>query len=180
MATTKHMPPSEASTTDDPSHLHALLEEFPTVLLGTFEECGERPVLRARPMAVARLGDDCTLYFVTQVDTGKVLEAQTTGYGHAFGQSKQRFFSLRGTLELTQNRALLEGLWTKLDEVWLAGPDDPRAAVLILRPEEAELWDLSGSKGLRFVFDAARALAFGTTAPAGEQREQHEHVRING
>jgi hypothetical protein len=30
------------------------------------------------------------------------------------------------------------------------------------------------------VFDAARALAFGTNAPAGERNEQHERVRVNG
>jgi hypothetical protein len=50
--------------------------------------------------------------------------------------------------------------------------------VLILHPEEAELGDVSGSKGLRFVFEAASALAFGTTAPAGEEHGQHERVRI--
>jgi general stress protein 26 len=178
MATTKRTPPAAATITDDPSHLHELLGEFPTVLLGTFEQRGEQPSLRARPMSVARLDDDCTMYFVTAIDTDKVDEAAASGIGHAFGQAKTRFFSLRGSIELTQDRSLLSDLWSKANEVWLDGPDDPRAAVLILHPEEAELWDVSGAKGLRFVFDAARALAFGTNMPAGEQQGQHERVRM--
>ena len=180
MATTKNMPPSEATTTDDPSHLHELLEEFPTVLLGTFEERGDQPSLRARPMSVARLDDDCTLYFVTRIDTEKVGEAEASRIGHAFGQAKTRFFSLRGTIEISQDRTLLADLWSKINEAWLDGPDDPRAALMILRPEEAERWDLSGSTGLRFVFDAAWAIAFGTTSPSSEQGDQHQRVRVNG
>jgi general stress protein 26 len=180
MTATKSHKPLPATVTDDPRHLHALLAEFPTLLLGTFEQRGERPSLRARPMSVARLDNDCTLYFVTEVETDKVHEAAASGIGQAFGQSKTRFFSLRGTIDLTQDRKLLAELWSKVSDVWLDGPDDPRAAVLILRPEEAELWDLSGSKGLKFVFEAARALASGTPPPRTREREQHEKVRVNG
>lgn len=179
MTATKHPEPAAATVTDDPTLLHELLTEFPTVLLGTFERRGELPSLRARPMSVARLDDDCTLYFISPVETDKVHEAEDSGIAHAFGQSKTRFFSLRGTIELTQDRELLAELWGKVNDVWLDGPDDPRASVLILRPEEAELWDVSGAKGFRFLFDAARALATGQKLGASEN-EQHVKVRVNG
>ena len=153
-----------------------MLSEFPVVLLGTFEQRGELPSLRARPMSVARLDDDCTLYFVSPIETEKVEEAEAIGIAHAFGQSKTQFFSLRGTIEVSQDRRLLTELWSKVNDAWLDGPDDPRASVLILHPEEAELWDVSGTKGLKFMFDAAKALATGTQLHATD-REQHVRVR---
>jgi general stress protein 26 len=127
-------------------------------------------------MSVARLGDDCTLYFISPIETEKVHEAAATGAAHAFGQSKTQFFTLRGAIELSQDRRLLRELWSKLNDAWLDGPDDPRASVLILRPIEAELWDVSGTKGLKFLFDAAKALATGTKLGAAD-REQHTKVR---
>jgi general stress protein 26 len=179
MTATKHHQPPPATVTDDPAQLHKLLSEFPTVLLGTFERRGELPSLRARPMSVARLDEDCTLYFISPVETEKVEEAEASGIAHAFGQSKTQFFSLRGTIELTQDRALLAELWGKANDVWLDGPDDPRASVLILHPEVAELWDVSGAKGLKFLFDAAKALATGVKLHASD-REQHVKVRVDG
>jgi general stress protein 26 len=176
MTPTTRQPPGSTTVTDDFGVLHDMLSEFPVVLVGTFEERGELPSLRARPMSVARLDDDCTLYFVSPIETEKVEEAEASGIPHAFGQSKTQFFSLRGTIEVSQDRALLAELWSKVNDVWLDGPDDPRAGVLILHPEEAELWDVSGTKGLKFIFDAARALATGTKLHASE-REQHVRVR---
>jgi general stress protein 26 len=159
-------------------HLHAMLEEFPTLLLGTFEQTGDTPALRARPMTVASLDEDCTLYFVTPLETDKVGEAVATGTGHAFGQSRSRYLSLRGEFHISQDRALLEELWSKENDVWFDGPDDPRAAVLILRPIEAELWDVSGANGVKFMFDAAKALLTGAKLPPEKQREQHEKVHL--
>jgi general stress protein 26 len=169
---------AQAEETHDFTHLHAMLEEFPTLLLGTFEQTGGQPSLRARPMSVARLDPDCTLYFITGMTTDKVDEAVSTGTGHAFGQSKTRYLSLRGEFHITQDRLLLRELWTKTNDVWFHGPDDPRAGVLILRPTEAELWDLTGQKGVKFLIEAARALLTGAKADHENPGEQHEKVHL--
>lgn len=163
---------------NDPAKLHEMLEEFSTVLLGTFEETGGQPSLRARPMTIARLDEDCTLYFITGISTDKVDEAMTTGAGHAFGQSKARYLWLRGELEISRDRALLHELWSKLNDVWFDGPDDPRAAVMILRPREAELWDVAGAKGVRFLVASAKALLTGQRLPDEGSGERHEKVQL--
>lgn len=167
-----------AHETNDPQKLHEMLEEFSTLLLGTFEQTGGQPSLRARPMTVARLDDDCTLYFITGISTDKVDEAASTGTGHAFGQSKTRYLWLRGELEISRDRALLRELWSKLNDVWFDGPDDPRAAVMTLRPTEAELWDVSGVKGVRFLLASAKALLTGQKLPNEGSGERHEKVHV--
>jgi general stress protein 26 len=168
---------NDVPTTSDPKDLHDLLKEFSTVLLGTFEQNGERPSLRARPMSIAKLDSDCSLYFITQASTDKVDEASATRFGHVFAQSKSRYGSIQGDLVISRDRALVRQLWSKACEVWLDGPDDPDAAVIIFRPREAELWDLSGSKGLRFMLESARALATGDKTP-DYPAKMHERVQV--
>ena len=170
-----HAPSQE---TNDPTKLHEMLGEFSTLLLGTFEQTGGQPSLRARPMTIARLDDDCTLHFITGIATDKVDEAMSTGTGHAFAQSKTRYLWLHGEFTITRDRALLRELWSKLNDVWFDGPDDPHAAVLTLRPLEAELWDVSGSKGLRFLLASARALLTGQRLPNEGSGERHEKVNV--
>jgi general stress protein 26 len=167
-----------AHETNDPTKLHEILAEFSNLLLGTFEQTGGQPSLRARPMSIARLDDDCTLYFITGIETDKVDEAMSTGTGHAFAQSKTRYLWLRGQLEISRDRTLLHELWSKMNDVWFDGPDDPRAAVMILQPIEAELWDVSGAKGVRFLLESAKALLTGQRLENESSGERHEKVQL--
>ncbi len=163
--------------TSERKHLHELLSHFSTVMVGTFEQAGSPPALRARPMGVAQLDQDCTMHFITAVDTQKVDEAARSELAHVFGQSTTRFFSLRGRIEISQDPALLHRIWNRLNDVWFTGPEDPRAAVVTFRPEEAELWDASGLHGVRFLFEAARALLSGQPATQPDV-EQHQRFGV--
>jgi hypothetical protein len=49
---------------------------------------------------------------------------------------------------------------------------------MVFHPDEAELWDVSGTRGLKFLFDAARALLTGSTPD--HDREQHTRVDFSG
>lgn len=164
--------------TNGQHHLYELLKEFPTVMLGTFDQTGPTPSLIARPMSVAKLDPDCKLTFITGIDTAKIDEALSTRVAHVIGQSKTRFFSVRGTITVKQDRARIHELWSKVNDLWFDGPDDPTAALMEFVPEEAELWDVSGSNGLRFVFEAAKALASGTELPNEKSGERHERFRV--
>ncbi len=165
------------ATQDQQHHLYELLRKFPTVMLGTYEQTGEQPSLRARPMAVSGLEQDCTLYFISSIDADKVDEAESVHMGHVFGQSKTRFFSLHGRVSVSQDRGRIRQLWSKANEVWFSGPEDPRVAVIAFCPEEAELWDASGVKGLKFLFKAARAFV-GGAPPSKVENEQHERISL--
>jgi len=164
--------------TNGQHHLYELLKEFPTVMLGTFEQTGTTPSLVARPMSVSKLDPDCTLTFITGIDTSKVDEALRARTGHVIGQSKTRFFTLRGQIRVSQDRARIRELWSKVNDLWFDGPDDPTAAIMELSPEEAELWDVSGANGLRFVFAAAKALVTGKELPNERAGEQHERFTV--
>lgn len=182
MAThTKAKSPSSSELSDQTNaqhHLYELLKEFPTVMLGTFEQTGTTPSLVARPMSVSKLEPDCKLTFISGIDTSKVDEALRARVGHVIGQSKTRFFTVRGKIHVSQDRARMRELWSKANDLWFDGPDDPTAAIMEFYPEQAELWDISGANGLRFVFAAAKAAVTGKDMQSESSGEQHERFSV--
>ncbi len=182
--TSKTSPRKRRATTSvrllaDRDHVHQLLEGFENVMVVTLEGEGPGAALSARPMRVADLGDDCSLTFVTSAATAKVDAAGNTPLGLVVAQSRTTFLSLRGRSEVVHDRQRIEQVWRPAFKVYFPeGMNDPNLCLLVFHPEEAELWDVSGARGLRFLFDAAKALLTGE--PPTTDSEQHTHVDLGG
>lgn len=144
-------------------HLHALLEALPDIMLGTFEAVGERPSLRSRPMHVARLDADSSIWIVTSIDSEAAQQLDACATAVVTGQSGARYVSLNGEAEVVTDVDRIRSMWSKLHEIWFpSGPDDPNVGLIHFVPQEAELWDVSAARGFRYLFDAAKALVTGT------------------
>lgn len=157
--------------------LFALLDDLSSVMMIS-SATGQITAARARPMSIARVDRDATLYFLTSVDTSKVDEVQSEEVGMCTGQSKTQYVSLMGRFQVVRDRALVEELWSKMADAWFPeGKDDPRVRVLIFRPSAAELWDMSGSKGVGYLIDVAKAILQGT--PPKENRDIHATVDVS-
>lgn len=50
------------------------------------------------------------------------------------------FASLRGTLRIDNDRAVVERLWNPFIAAWFEGKDDPKLVLLRLDAEDAEVW----------------------------------------
>lgn len=159
------------------AQLHGVLKEFSTLMVATYDRTGKHPRLNARPMHVAKLEDDCSLVFVTQLPSEKVAEAQHVD-GNIIGQSMMRQVNLYGSFEISTDRTRLAAVWSPALNVYFPqGKDDPSACLMIFTPRDAELWDSSGLKGLRFLFDSARALLTKTVPEAAP--DQHAKLKLN-
>lgn len=161
----------------DQQRVVEMLHDFDTVMLGTYDAHGASPQLHARPMAVGKVRDDGTIYFVTSLDSRKVDEAAAQPSGVVLAQSSRRFLTLHGTFRISNDGSALKDVWSKSMDVWFDGPDDPKACLLIFRPVEAELWDASGARGIKYLFEAAKALLTGDKPPQTDG-EQHAKVRL--
>ncbi len=156
-------------------HLYGLIKDFDSAMLVTLAEDGS---LRSRPMAIAGCEPAGPLYFVTNVDSPKVHELEHDDRVNVSLQGKTQFASVSGTARVVQDRALVASLWKEQWKVWFPnGKDDPSLCLLIVDPIEAEYWDQGGSKGLKYLFEAARAYANGTR-PAGNDERQHAKVPL--
>jgi len=162
-----------------PEHVHDVLGDFDTLMVGTYEATGEQPRLRARPMAVAKLDEDCTLYFLSRIDTAKVDEALSPTHGTVVGQRRNRYLAAMGRFEVLKDTRKIAALWKASFGIWFEGPDDPSLVLLVFHPEQVEIWDSKGLKGVKYAFEVARALVTGQRPDRDEDPEQHERVELH-
>lgn len=190
------VPLSQRQTTEtvNPSHpqtvgellesrqfLREQLSHFSNVMLVTFGKDGSHE-LHARPMAVAHFDEESpmmTVWFVTHIDSTKVAEVRSEHGAHVIGQATSRFISVAGSVDVVRDPDKIAKLWKKSFDVWFPdGPADPNVTLLAFYPETAEVWDSSGIKGIRYMFEAAKALVTGE-AIAEPSPSQNGHRKLD-
>jgi general stress protein 26 len=175
--TNKTTPTEAPGTESERAHVREVLGEFSTVMLLTGGMGKDLRTALARPMSVAHREDDGSLWFITGHESERTEDARHSGLGHVTAQSSTRFVSLSGRVEESREAADIDKAWSKMAEAWFPeGKTDPRVAVLKFHPAIAELWDVSGAKGLRFLLETGKALITGE--PPKPSEGQHERVRM--
>jgi general stress protein 26 len=180
MAQTNQVPENYASAGPAPSpeqHFFELLHEFDTATVITRARAtGE---LHGRPMAVADVGSDGTLWFITGVDSTKVLEVREDSRALISLQSSRQFVTMNGHLELVADRAKVDQIWKEAYRIWFDGKNDPELVLLRFTPFDAEYWDNSGAHGIKHAFEAAKAYLKGQKLnPSEYDPEAHAKVML--
>ena len=147
------------ATGGDREHFVGVLRRFDTAMLVTHDHEGG---LRSRPMALADIEDDGTTWFVTAAHTAKTDELQPHAAVNVAFQSGMSFASLTGDAELLKDDAKARKLWQEPWRVWFPdGPEESDLVLIRIQPSVGEYWDQRGAKGLRYVWEAAKAYARG-------------------
>lgn len=156
--------------------LKGLLEKFDSAMLVT--HAGEDKI-RARPMVIAKVEDNCDLWFLTGKGSPKVHEIESNQQvGVVCQDAEDVCISISGRADLVNNRRKLDEIWKEQFKVWFpGGKDDPEIRLIFVRGEEAEYWDTQGAKGARYMFSAVKGYATGER-PAIEEGEQHAKVKL--
>lgn len=133
--------------------------------------------LRSRPMAIADRSEDGRVWFITSVDSAKLQEITDEPAVNVAMQADSRFLSISGTIRATRDPDRINELWNDTQELWLPeGRNDPTLILLEVVPTFAEYWDRSGVQAIRFMFDAAKAMATGKTLV--EDEGKHGKLRF--
>jgi len=103
--------------------------------------------IRARPMAAHPEPMANAIYFLTDINGAKDDDiARWPNVGLAFADSRgQKYVSVTGTAETSNDRELVRELWTTPAKAWWENADDPSIRVLKVTPKYAEYWDSPGS-----------------------------------
>jgi general stress protein 26 len=103
--------------------------------------------IRARPMAAHPEPMENAIYFLTDAESTKDDEiARWPNVGLAFADSKgQKYVSVTGTAELSNDRDRIRELWTTPAKAWWNNADDPAIRVLKITPKYAEYWNSPGT-----------------------------------
>jgi len=160
----------------DVSHkLQEMITEFDVGMLITND--GKNAA--GRPMAIAE-HDEITgeLEFSTSLQTEKVEEIDEQPNVAVVLQSKTRYVSLTGIATISNDRQKIKELFNKSWELWYPdGPEQPDIRLIKFAPVKGEYWDMSGTEGLRFVWEAGKALAKGERL-ATHEKMQHAETTV--
>ncbi|HWH69397.1 MAG TPA: pyridoxamine 5'-phosphate oxidase family protein [Candidatus Sulfotelmatobacter sp.] len=156
--------------------IHEMLENFKTAMLVTQAQ-DHTP--HARPMAIARVDDDCGLWFFTGHGSGKVQEIEEDQHVLIVCQDERsRYISLSGNAELVLDSAQARELWKESYKTWFPkGIEDPDLLLIHVRPNAAEYWDNQGVNSIRYVFEAIKGYASGKR-PHIKEGEQHGKIAL--
>ena len=97
----------------------------------------------SRPMTAQFEGDaGGPIWFFTSHDNAVVKKLGNGERAIAAFASKDHelFASIKGSLSLDNDRAVIERLWNPFVAAWYEGKDDPKLALLRLDAEHAEIW----------------------------------------
>lgn len=156
--------------------LRELLGEFGVAMLVTRTVDGS---LRARPMALAEVEPNGTLWFATDRHSGKVDELEQDTHVAVTMQSNTKFVSLSGTAGVVDDRAKLSRLWKTEWKVWFTGgKDDPNIVLLKVDGSAGEYWDNSGASGMKYLIEAGKALLTGERPAVGDDPKVHGKVAL--
>ncbi len=177
IAVNASMAQATSPTQQAQQHLQELLHKFDTAMLVTQERTGGAS--HARPMAVADVAADGSITFISRADAPKVDEIKHDRDILAVFQQPRQYLSVTGRAELNSDRARINQVWKESFRTWFeGGKDDPNIVLIVLRPSEAEYWDNTGAKGLRFALEYATAYVKGETLKGPGDVEQHGKVQL--
>lgn len=144
----------------DQEHLVDMIKEFGAGMLVT-KTIDDR--LHGRPMQVAHVDDDGSIYFSASVNSPKLQEMRANPTASVFFQDSKYYVAVYGAAEILLDRNLVEDLWKESWKVWFPkGKESPEICIVKVTPQSGEYWDLSGLRGANFIFKAVKAYASGT------------------
>jgi general stress protein 26 len=163
-------------TTDKHRKLQDLLLEFDHAMFVTRAADGQ---LRSRPMVLADVEAEGTLWFLTQRESGKIDEIAGDQHVNVSLQSSFKFVSISGTARAVNDRHKISELWNEAWKVWFPdGKDDPSLTLIEVRGNTGEYWDNSGTSGIKYLIEAGKAYLSGHRPEVDKDSQVHAKVDL--
>jgi len=150
--------------TDDPqskAHFYELLQDFDNAMLVTVTA---NAMLRARPMRILLASEADGIWFVSYLDSPKNAEIVKEPKATITCQKNDRYMSVSGYAELSQDKTKINQLWNEGLKLWFPeGKDSGRICLIHFFPVEGEFWDYSRlTSKAHFVLEATKSWMFHT------------------
>lgn len=155
---------------DDVQKLRELLGNFSSAMLITRSG---GPNLRAVPMALAKVDEDGTIWFVTGRESGKAHDIETNSAVEIVCMKEfTEYLTIHAEAALSHDVDKIDELWDQRFRAWFPeGRTDPNLVLIRAQPVRAEFWDNSGLKGVQYKFREWRAAMTGTQPEVDEGRQ---------
>jgi len=141
-----------------PQHFFMLLKKFDVVMMLT----GSGEAQQARPMTIVQIDSQGTAWFLSSLNAERTRDLEQSPRVRLLCQSMSVYLSLVGRAAVVKDQSKINELWKDSFKVWFPeGRTAPDLALISVTPISGEYWDQSGAKGLKYLFEAARAYLTG-------------------
>ncbi len=157
--------------------LQDLVADFDDAMLVTRDLNGD---LQARPMHIAEHDEAAgTIVFASSVRSEKIEELRAHPSVCVAFQGAGKYVSLTGTATVNQDRERIRELYSTAWKLWFPdGPEQSDICLIRFEPVVGEYWDNSGTQGLSFAWNAAKALASGEGMNPSEDDSRHAQTTV--
>lgn len=157
-------------TDSSPDKFWDMVKDFDTCMVTT-RDGGK---LRVRPMAPRIARDRGEILFITDRNSHKVEEIERDDQVALSFTKHGEYVAVSGEARLSTDLALKDEAWDAEVEAWMPqGKEDPSVAVLVVRPSQAEIWDVKANK-ITQAWEFTKALAGGKDRP-----DTTENVKVS-
>ncbi len=162
---------------DQHSQFFSRLKQFHTGMLTTLSNDGSPHV---RPMAVARLDEDCSLWFLTRDPSEVATEIRTDSIATiSFQREPDLYVIVNGFVRVTHDVHVATQLWQESLRHWFPeGLEDKDLAVISLEPHSGDYWESTGAGKFRTAYEFVRSSVTGTE-PIVQTADQHVKVALS-
>ncbi|MEO8530905.1 MAG: pyridoxamine 5'-phosphate oxidase family protein [Deltaproteobacteria bacterium] len=104
---------------------------------------GDQPT-EAQPMTAQLLDEapEGPIFFFTSIDTdiARAVEDTRAAFFTFADKGHALFATVEGSLQIHNDRAVIEALWNPFVAAWFDGKDDPKICLLRFGPVEGQIW----------------------------------------
>jgi general stress protein 26 len=167
--------PQEEFQMAEQQKFEEVLSSFKDAMLTTIVD---GVIAHSRPMRIADISEDATLWFVTNRHSAKVDEILHDANVVVTMQGEGKFLSLNGKAQVVEDRQRIQELWSEKWKVWFPkGQNDPQVTLLAITPDSGEYWDVSGLNALRFYYEASKS--YFTGRPFNESDNRYLNAQVD-
>ena len=104
--------------------------------------------LQMVPMSTKKVDDMGNIWFLSNKNSTHNQNLLENPNLHLIYSNKgdMQFLNVYGIATITTDRQKIEELYSKSDDTWFEGKDDPNITAISVRPEEAYYWDPKNNK----------------------------------
>ncbi|MDT0645473.1 pyridoxamine 5'-phosphate oxidase family protein [Zunongwangia sp. F260] len=148
-----------------------LVEDIKTGFLAT--GLTKKPV-SAIPMSTKKVDDEGNLWFLSSMNSDHNTDiAQDADVQMLYANnSDMEFISIFGKASIVTDKEILEDFYSKVDDAWFSGSDDPSLSAIKIVPQEAYYWDSKQNKYITL-------FKMGLAALGGDQQDIGEKGKLN-
>lgn len=159
-----------AKSEEGADRVWALIDEIKVPMVVTHDGHGNH--LRARPMAAHPAREENAIYFLTDVDAGKVEEvSEDHNVCLAFADQKGRkYVSVTGRAELSNDRSRIKQLFSTADKAFWRDENDPAIRILRVALNAAEFWESGG--------DVVSYVKIVISSVTGGEPHMHDNAKV--